>query len=140
MCSKTKCISKGVIMSTLLLLTAVATSVLSFTTNCTQVISFSANSTQSINDIGTANRAVSISLVLFSAMSAIFERHVNKKLVISEFHIEELKNENQELKTQLSQSNSHTDRNEPIDEHHDDNSSESTGRVTEYPCAIVVRH
>lgn len=141
MCSKTKCIPKGVIMSVLLVLTALATSALSFTTNCTQVVSFSVNSTQTINDIGTANRAVSICLVLFSGMSAIFERHINKKLAIREFQVEELKTENQELKSQLSQSNSQTDRNEPIDEQHQDNTSETnTGRVTEYPSAIVVRY
>ena len=81
---------KGMIMSGLLVCTAIATSILTFTTNCNQVIQVSGNSTQTINDIGTANRAVSISLVLFSVTSAIFERHVNKKLVETEEEVSEL--------------------------------------------------
>lgn len=126
---------KGTIMSSLLVLTAVATSVLSFTTNCSHVVQVSGNSTQIVNDIGTANRAVSISLVLFSACSAMFERYINKKLI-------ETNDENEELKSQLAisrQNDSGTQRewyNEPIQTQVDTQRSE----ITSYPPVVSFQH
>lgn len=112
MCNIIGCISlkaKGYLISALLVSTAIATSVLTFTTNCSQVLQVSGNSTQTINNIGSANRAVSISLLVFSVVSSIFEHHVNKKLLDSVDEIEE-------LKTQLAHSrqNNDTDRNSVI--------------------------
>jgi hypothetical protein len=88
---------KGLIISGLLVGCAIATSILTFTTNCERVIHFSNNQTQTINDIGTANKVVSMSLLAFSVSSAIFERYINKKLTST---IEE----NEDLKTEIAMS------------------------------------
>jgi hypothetical protein len=127
---------KGMIMSTLLVLTAISTSVLSFTTNCQQVAQTSGNSTQTIDDIGIANKAVSVSLVIFSVASALFERHATKIIDIVQNENEELKSVNEELKSKVSQKNA-TDRNEIINEPYDDDGYEtSRSSETKYPNAI----
>ena len=126
---------KGMIMSTLLILTAISTSVLSFTTNCQQVTQTSGNSTQTIDEIGIANKAVSVSLVVFSVASALFERHATKLIDSIQNENEELKSVNEELKSKISQKNA-TDRNEIINEPCDDGYETSRSSETKYPNAI----
>lgn len=84
---------KGLVMSFLLVGCAITTSVLTWTTNCEKVIHFANNQTQTINDIGTGNKIVSVSLLAFSVASAVFERYINKKLINTETENEELKSE-----------------------------------------------
>lgn len=108
--------TKGIIMSTLLVLTAIVTSILTYTTNCNQVAQISGNSTQTMNEISSASRGVSISLVFFSVASAIFERSINKKLADAEEEVEELKSQ---LSISRSQNNTQREwyqnnNNEPI--------------------------
>lgn len=95
---------KGLIMSGLLVGCAVAVSALTFTTNCERVIHFANNQTQTVNDIGTANKVVSMSLLAFSVSSAIFERYINKKLVT-------VIEENDDLKTELAISRNYNNSN-----------------------------
>jgi len=104
---------KGIIMSGLLVCTSVATSILSFTTNCYHIETLSNNSTEIKNDIGTANKAVSISLIAFSVATAIFERYINKKLANTKDELEEVKSELAFTKAQTNRSSSII--NEPID-------------------------
>jgi predicted RND superfamily exporter protein len=126
---------KGLIMSSLLVLTAISTTVLSFTTNCQQVAQTSGNSTQTIENISVANKAVSVSLVVFSIASALFERHANK--IIDKFS-----EENQELKSKissLSEKNS-TDRNEITNEPYNDGYDTSKSSETSYPTIIKIHN
>ena len=125
---------KGFIMSTLLVLTAISTSVLSFTTNCQQVTQTSNNSTKTIDDIGMANKAVSISLVIFSVASALFERHATKLIEEVKNENEELKSVNEELKSKISDKNL-TDRNEVINEPCDECET-SRSSESKYPNAV----
>lgn len=131
---------KGIILSALLVSTSIATSILSFTTNCSSVVQLSGNTTQTINDIGSVNRGVSVSLVIFSMASALFERHVNIKLIKTENDVDELKSQNEELKSRMTNQNNNTDRNEIFNNEPDSTDTPtSTGRVTQYPTAIIIK-
>ena len=125
---------KGMIMSGLLVCTAVATSILSFTTNCYQIETISNNSTNIKNDIGTANKAVSISLFGFAIVSAVFERYINKKLI-------DVENEADELRTELAITKAQTNRtssiiNEPMDILQTPSPETARSEVTIYPQTV----
>ena len=123
---------KGMIMSGLLVCSAIATSVLTFTTNCENVIQLANNSTMTVNDVGTANKVVSMSLLGFSVVSAIFEQYINKKVIKLELENECLSVELANTKAQTQRSNSTIDiPNEPAE---DCNSEKSD--ITYYPTAL----
>ena len=119
-------------MSGLLVGSAVATSILTFTTNCEQVVHLANNDTMTINNVGTANKVVSMSLLAFACVSAVFERYINKKVAKLEVENENLSVELSITKAQTYRSNtSIEDNNEPA-EHYE------TGRtdISFYPPAV----
>ena len=123
---------KGLIMSSLLVCSAIATSVLTFTTNCENVIQLANNSTMTVNDVGTANKVVSMSLLGFSVVSAIFEQYINKKVIKLELENECLSVELANTKAQTQRSNSTIDiPNEPVEE-----CSSEKSDITYYPTAL----
>jgi len=123
---------KGYIVSCLLVCSAIATSILTFTTNCKQVIHFANNQTQTINDVGVANKAVSLSLLGFAIVSGLFERYINLKVV-------ELEAENENLSVELAITKAQTVQTNRSNIESEDNEPYNTGKseISVYPPPII---
>lgn len=128
---------KGMIMSGLLVGTAVTTSILTFTTNCEKVVQLANNSTMTVNDIGTANKIVSLSLLGFSVACAVFERYVNKKVA-------KLEIENFDLQTELAITKAQTQRtdrsNNDIEIYNEPAYESGKTDISFYPPPVVFRN
>ena len=120
---------KGVALSTMMVLFSIAISVLSFTTNCELAAELQNNpyiNATGTNAVDYTRGGVSVLLMLFTGLAAIYERSMNGQL-------QKAKSENAELKSQISQ----TDRAEDQDvqEIHNNNPDDDTPKsiVTQYP-------
>lgn len=122
----------GIITSCLMVSLSSVISLISFTSECTE-------DNKERNEI--LNKSLSVSLIVFSLMSSVLERHLNKKLISTE-------NENEELKTELSKSKrGDDDRDEHIDQEQeqgldiiiDNNEPDSVkSEKTYYPPAVKI--
>lgn len=118
---------KGLIFSGLLVCCAISTSALTFTTDCQKVIHFANNQTQTVNDIGTANKIMSVSLLAFSVASAMFERYINKRLM-------QTSDENDCLKTELALSrNYNANQSRDYENNEPHNILSTPSPITPYP-------
>jgi hypothetical protein len=125
---------KGLIMSGLLVGTAIATSVLTFTTNCQNVVQLANNQTMTVNDIGTANKFLSLSLLGFSVSCAVFERFINKKVAKLENEVDSLSEELAITKAQTHKTNRSSDDNVEI--YNEPASGSGRSEVSYYPAPI----
>ena len=117
---------KGLVFSGLLVACAITTSALTFTSDCQRVIHFANNQTQTVNDIGTANKVMSMSLLGFSVASALFERYINKKLL-------SIADENDTLKTELALSRNYNANNSRDYDNEPQHILSTPSPVTPYP-------
>jgi hypothetical protein len=120
---------KGLVLSVALIIISITTSVLTFTSNCAQVIPAIQNTTWTPNDVVEANKFMGSSLVIFSVISAMFERYINKKLAKAEL-------ENEELKTVLARSEGVGIRMPDVETPHVESIKTEVSEITEYPKAI----